>query len=132
MSVFVRSFKWVMLVSGLLTSTMFYAAFSPVAAQRSMFGEAIDGAVAQIVVRNWGVLIGCIGLLLIYGAFSEASRRIVLLLAAASKITFIGLVLVFGQQMLAFQVGTSVLIDSIIVVLFVVYLVATRGTKDVR
>jgi len=125
-SVFIRSFKWVMLVSGLLTSTMFYAAFSPVAAQQSIFGEAMDGAVAQIVVRNWGVLIGLIGLMLIYGAFSETHRRIVLLVAATSKITFIALVLLFGQQFLRFQVGTSVIVDAVIVVLFVAYLVATR------
>jgi len=124
--VFIRSFKWVMIVSGLLTSTMFYAAFSPVAAQQSIFGEAIDGAVAQIVVRNWGVLIGLIGLMLIYGAFSDTHRRIVLLVAATSKITFIALVLLFGQQFLRFQVGTSVIVDAVIVVLFVAYLVATR------
>jgi len=124
--VFIRSFKWVMIVSGLLTSTMFYAAFSPVAAQQSIFGEAIDGAVAQIVVRNWGVLIGLIGLMLIYGAFSDTHRRIVLLVAATSKITFIALVLLFGQQFLRFQVGPSVIVDAVIVVLFVAYLVATR------
>jgi len=115
-----------MIVSGLLTSTMFYAAIAPTAAQRSMFGEAIEGAVAEIVVRNWGVLVGFIGLLLIYGAFSDAHRRLVVLLAAASKVTFIFLVISFGQHFLGAQVGTSVLVDSIMVVLFVVYLVATR------
>jgi len=128
-SVFVRYFKWVMIVSGLLTSTMFYAAVSPIAAQRSMFGEVLDGAVAEIVVRNWGVLIGFIGLMLIYGAFNEANRRLVLFVAAASKVTFISLVLLFGQQFVRSQLGTSVLVDSIIVVLFVVYLVATRKTS---
>jgi len=105
---------------------MFYAAFSPVAAQQSIFGEAMEGAVAQIVIRNWGVLIGLIGLMLIYGAFSETNRRIVLLVGAASKTTFIVLVMLFGQQFLRFQVGTSVLVDSVMVVLFVAYLVATR------
>jgi len=118
-----------MIVSGLLTSTMFYAAVSPIAAQRSMFGEVLDGAVAEIVVRNWGVLIGFIGLMLIYGAFNEANRRLVLFVAAASKVTFISLVLLFGQQFVRSQLGTSVLVDSIIVVLFVVYLVATRKTS---
>jgi len=78
------------------------------------------------VVRNWGVLIGLIGLMLIYGAFSDTHRRIVLLVAATSKITFIALVLLFGQQFLRFQVGTSVIVDAVIVVLFVAYLVATR------
>ena len=129
MSVFVSSIKWIMIVSGLLTSTMFYAAFAPVASLRSNFGEALDGAVAEIVVRNWGALIGIVGLMLIYGAFSEVHRRLALVVAAGSKVMFISLVLVFGRQFLGFQVGTSVLVDSIMVVLFVVYLFETRRPK---
>jgi len=132
MTAFVRHFKWVMLVAGLLTSTMFYAAFAPVPMQQSTFGDFVDGPVAEIVVRNWGVLIGLVGLMLIYGAFDVASRRLVLLVAAASKVAFISLVLAFGQQMLDNQVGTSVIVDSIMVVLFVVYLVAAPRRQPVQ
>jgi hypothetical protein len=129
MGAFVSRFKWVMVVAGLLTCTMFYAALFPIASQQSNFGEALDGALAQIVVRNWGVLIGLVGLMLIYGAYSEPSRRMALLVATASKIAFIALVLVFGRQFLQFQVGTALIVDSVMVVLFVVYLVATRGVR---
>jgi hypothetical protein len=52
-----------------------------------------------------------------------------LLVATASKIAFIALVLVFGRQFLQFQVGTALIVDSIMVALFVVYLVATRGVR---
>jgi hypothetical protein len=97
--------------------------------QQSTFGEFVDGPVAQIVVRSWGVLIGLVGLMLIYGAFDVASRRLALLVAAASKIAFISLVLVFGQQFLQHQVGTSVVVDSIMVVLFVAYLVAAPRSE---
>jgi hypothetical protein len=127
MSAFVGLFKWVMVVSGALTCTMLYAALSPVASQQANFGEALDGPLAQILVRNWGVLIGLVGLLLIYGAFSEANRRMALLFAVASKVAFIALVLVHGQQFLRFQVGTALIVDSIMVVLFIAYLVATRN-----
>jgi len=126
MSAFVRQFRWVMLVAGLLTCTMFYAAIAPVASLQSNFGEAIDGPLAQIVVRNWGVLIGLVGVMLIFGAFSEVNRRMTLLIALVSKVAFIALVLTYGRQFLQFQVGTSVIVDSIMVVLFAVYLVATR------
>jgi hypothetical protein len=124
MSAFVRHFKWVMLIAGLLTCTMFYAAFAPIPAQESTFGDSVEGPIAEVVVRNWGILIGLVGLMLIYGAFDVASRRLALLVAAASKIAFISLVLVFGQELLEHQVGTSVIVDSIMVVLFVIYLVA--------
>jgi hypothetical protein len=124
MSTFVRHFQWVMLVAGLLTCTMFYAAFAPIPMQQSTFGDSVEGPVAEVVVRSWGILIGLVGLMLIYGAFDVASRRLALLVAAASKIAFISLVLVFGQHFLEHQVGTSVIVDSIMVALFVVYLIA--------
>jgi len=117
-----RSMKWVMLVSGLLTCTMFYAAIAPDAWLRSNFGQTIEGPVAQIVVRSWGALIGLIGLLLIYGAFREQARRIALLLAGAGKGVFIALVLSLGREFLQFQVGVSVAVDAIMVMLFAAYL----------
>jgi O-antigen/teichoic acid export membrane protein len=122
---FIKHFKWVMVVAGVLTCTIFYAAIAPLPSLQSNFGETIDGPLAQILVRNWGILIGLVGLMLLYGAFNEANRRMALLVAAASKVAFIGLVLTFGQQFLQFQVGTAVIVDSVMVVLFVAYLAAT-------
>ena len=45
--------RWIMLVSGVLTATMIYAAIAPEAALRATFGETLDGPLAQVVVRNW-------------------------------------------------------------------------------
>jgi hypothetical protein len=129
MNAFVGRFRWIMFVSGALTSTMFYAAIAPVASQQSNFGQAMNDPLAQILVRNWGVLIGLIGVMLIYGAFSEAHRRLALVVGGVSKLAFIALVLTFGQGFLMFQVGTAVLIDSIMVVLFATYLVATLRSE---
>jgi hypothetical protein len=128
MEILRRSMKWIMLVSGLLTCTMFYAAIAPEELLRSNFGQSIEGPVAQIIVRNWGILIGLMGLLLIYGALHESARRIALFTAGASKVAFIALVLSLGQPFLQYQVGISVAVDSVMVLLFAIYLVATRGT----
>lgn len=122
-----RSIKWVMLVSGLLTCTMFYAVIAPDAMLRSNFGQTIDGPVAQIVVRNWGALIGLMGLLLIYGAYQVSARRVALLVAGTSKVVFIALVLSLGQEFLQFQVGVSIAVDTVMVLLFAAYLLTTRG-----
>jgi hypothetical protein len=124
-SIFVSTFKWVMVVAGVLTCTMFYAAVDPIASQRSNFGEALEGPLAEILVRNWGVLVGLVGLLLVYGAFSEANRRLALVVASASKLAFITLVLVYGQEFLQYQVGTALIVDSVMILLFAAYLVAT-------
>jgi hypothetical protein len=74
----VGKIKWIMLISGGLTGTMLYAAVAPQAALTSTFGETLEGPVAEIVVRSWGVLIALIGGMLIYGAYDPPGRRLIL------------------------------------------------------
>jgi hypothetical protein len=64
--------------------------------------------------------------MLIYGAFNAAARPLVLLVAAASKIVFIGLVLSNGSRYLRTQAGMSIAIDSVMVVVFLAYLATRR------
>lgn len=115
----------VMVVSGVLTLTMLYAAIAPSAAVQTMFQETPEGAMAAIVVPNWGLLIGLMGGLLLYGAFHPPSRRLALVVAGASKIGFIGLVLAQGQRYLS-GVGLAVAVDSVMVLLFALFLVFGR------
>ena len=117
--------KWIMIVAGALTCTMAYAAISPQAALLSTFGETLQGPVAEIVVRNWGALITLVGAMLIYGAFKPANRRRVLVGAGLSKVVFIVLVLVYGQQYLS-HAGIAVAVDSVMICLFAIYLLGTR------
>jgi hypothetical protein len=125
---FNRIFAAVMFIAGLLTLTMLYAAVSPVAAVQSMFQETPDGAMANVVVPNWGVLIGLMGALLIYGAFHAPSRKLALVVAGASKLAFIALVLLQGERYLS-GLAAAVVVDSIMVVLFATYLVFGRTAK---
>src|SRR6187397_2342060 len=90
--------KWIMIVAGALTCTMVYAAIAPQAALLNTFGEALQGPVAEIVVRNWGALITLIGAMLIYGAFNPQVRSLALTVAGASKLVFIALVLSHGWR----------------------------------
>lgn len=117
--------KWIMLVSGVLTLTMLQAAVAPEAAMRSTFGDAPNGVLAEIVVRSWGVLIGLVGAMLIYGAYHPAVRSLVLVVAGVGKLAFIVLVLAYGQQYLA-TAWLSVGIDAAMVGLFALYLMSAR------
>lgn len=119
--------KWIMLVSGALTSTMLYAAIAPQASLASTFGETLEGSATEIVVRNWGALIGLVGGMLIYGAFDPSGRPLVLIVAGLSKAAFIGLVLSEGARYLDDQAGVAVAIDSLMIVLFTWYLLAARA-----
>ena len=123
----VTSMKWIMLVSGALTCTMLYATIAPQAALQSTFGDTLQGPAAEIVVRNWGMLIALMGAMLIYGAFNTAARPLVLTVAGLSKVTFVLLILVFGQSFLGQQAGIAVVSDLIQVSLFVAYLLSVRG-----
>lgn len=125
----VAKMKWVMLVSGALTLTMLQAAIAPSAALRATFGETLEGPLAEIVVRNWGALIALVGAMLIYGAFHPQVRELVLVIAGLSKVIFITLILTFGAQYLGHQAGVAIVVDSISVLLFIAYLVATRDER---
>ena len=115
-----------MIVSGILTLSMVYAAIAPVPALRSTFGESIDGPVADVVVRNWGALIGLMGALLIWGALNPAVRSPALTIAGTSKAIFIALVLAHGGRFLGYQAGIAVIVDLAWVVLFAAYLIGVR------
>lgn len=120
--------KWILLVSGALTCTMIYAAIAPQAALRSMFGETLEGPLAEIVVRNWGALIALVGAMLIYGAYDPPARPLILTVAGVSKLIFIGLVLSQGRYM-GQQVGVAAMIDLVMVLLYIGYLVGVRKTR---
>lgn len=122
-----RHIRWIMTVSGVLTSTMIYAAIAPDAALTATFGERVEGGLAHIIVRNWGALIAIVGLMLIYGAFSPPARPLVLAVAGVTKAIFIGLVLSQGSRYLGHQAGVAVAVDAVMVVVFGWYLLAARG-----
>lgn len=127
----VSGIKWIMLISGVLTATMIYAAIAPEAALQSTFGETLNEPVAKIVVRNWGALIALVGGTLIYGAFQPAVRPLVLVLAGVSKAIFIALVLSHGTRYLSQQAGVAVAIDSAMILLFAWYLLASLSRRTV-
>jgi hypothetical protein len=117
--------KGLMLVSGILTCTMLLAAVAPQATLRSTFGETLEGPLAEVVVRNWGVLIALVGGMLIYGAYVPPVRSLVLAVAALGKATFIGLVLAQGGRYLA-RAGVVLVCDLVMVAAFAACLVAMR------
>lgn len=125
MTFIIKNMKWVMLVSGLLTFTMFYGLFAPQAALESMFGATFTGPLESIVIRSWSALVGIIGGVLIYGFFSEPNRVFGLIVAAFSKAVFVSLILLYGQQYLI-NAAPAIAMDCLVVILAGIYLAAVR------
>jgi len=117
-----------MLVSGALTCSMVLTVIAPQMALNMMFGATLDGPLAQIMVRSWGVLVTMTGALLIYGAYQPGSRSLALILATVSKIGFVGLIFVYGQAFLA-KASLTIVIDLVMAALFVLYLLGSRPAR---
>lgn len=126
----VAKMKWIMVVSGVLTFSMIYAAVAPQAALNSTFGASLEGPLAEIIVRNWGVMIALVGAMLIYGAYKPICRPLILTLASVGKLTFITLVLTYGRQYLGSQAGVVILIDLVMVSLYLSYLVSISRSRN--
>ncbi|MCZ4323752.1 hypothetical protein [Pseudomonas anguilliseptica] len=125
MNVVIGNFKWLMLVSGVLTASMLYGLFAPQAALESMFGTAFSGQLESIVIRSWSALVGLMGVILIYGALSEKHRAFCAAIAATSKAIFVTLVLVYGQAFLG-KAAAAIIMDCVVIAATLIYLLALR------
>jgi hypothetical protein len=123
-----KNIKWIMLVSGLITCTMVFALIAPQMALEQTFGQSLEGPLAEIVVRSWGAVITLIGAMLVFGAYRPEHRSLVLVVAAVSKLVFVGLVLSIGNQYLG-KAGLTIAFDGAIAVIFVLYLLGQKSWR---
>jgi hypothetical protein len=131
MNLLANNIKWVMLVAGLLTCTMLEAVFMPEAAVANLFGETLQNPLAHVIVRSWGALITLIGLMLIYGAFNPRNRRFAAVIAACSKLIFVGLVLSAGHPYLS-NAAWVIGFDSVVAIVLLVYAFTPKGDIEER
>ncbi|MDI9244202.1 hypothetical protein [Marinobacter sp. CHS3-4] len=124
-----RNFKWVMLVSGFLTATMFYGLIAPQAALESMFGASFDGGLESIIVRSWSALVGLVGIILIYGALVERHRVFSAAMGALSKAIFVSLVMIYGQEFLG-HAAPAIIMDVVVVLATLVFFAAIRVKRS--
>lgn len=125
MGILVDNIQWVLLAAGLLTCSMIQATIAPRAMVRTYFGEAPDSPQFDLVVRNWGMLITAAGALLIWASFAPDVRLAAIALAIVTKTAFIALML--GSGVMKRQAWVALVVDTIMIVLFAAYLLATSG-----
>lgn len=128
MHAIVASMKGILIFAGLATMSMVYVALAPVAALQGMFGPTIanfGGPIVDIVARGWGALITLTGGMLLYSAFHAPSRPLALTVAGLSKLFFVVSMLIYAKEHLVGQALFAVVFDSVLIVLFALYLFAT-------
>ena len=120
-----KNIKWLMIVIGLITCTMIYPAIAPGPGLINTFGTAVEGDLANMIVRGWGLLITITGALLVYGAFHPVHRKLVMVAACCSKTWFVVLNLTLGQAYLDHAMP-AVIFDTVAVAIFVVYILTGK------
>ena len=120
----IEHYRSILIISGLLTLSMLQFALAPVRAQRSTFGEALEGPLAAIIVRGWGLLIGLTGGMLVWAAFHPETRLMVVAVAVISKVFYIGSLLAQGRRFARGFSGGTIVIDLLMIALLVTGLVA--------
>ena len=111
------NFHIVLVVSGLLTLTMLQFVFAPTRSQRSTYGEALEGPLADVVVRGWGLLISLTGGMLVWAAFHPETRELAVGVAVISKVFYLGSLVAKGGRFIKGFAGVTVLIDAVMIVL---------------
>lgn len=112
---------WILLVSGVITSSMLTAAVAPRLVFRQFFGTILDGPLGNAIMRNWGLVIGMSGLLLIYAAYDETVRIPIMLFSIVGKVFFSMQVFAAGSTLKAARGGA--IIDLVIGLVFCAYLI---------
>jgi hypothetical protein len=112
---------WILLVSGIITSSMLAAVVAPRLVFQQFFGTILDGPLGNAIMRNWGLVIGMSGLLLVYAAYDETVRTPIMLFSIVGKLFFAMQVFAAGSTLKAARGGA--IIDLVIGILFSAYLI---------
>jgi hypothetical protein len=78
----------ILIVTGALTATAFIQFMAPSWMVRHVFGENLSGTATIVLARHWGLLLFCVGGLLVYSAFQPEVREPAVVLASVEKVGF--------------------------------------------
>ena len=112
----------ILIITGLATATTLAQFIAPIQVVRSTYGEVLNSPASIAIARNWGLGVFCVGALLVYSAFHAELRTAAMTIAIIGKVGFIAGILgtpLRKQPMARFLV----VVDSIIVLLYGLYLV---------
>jgi hypothetical protein len=112
-----NNIKWTMLIAGALTCTMALAVIAPQLAMQRTFGAELEGPLAEVIVRSWGMLVTLIGAMLIYAAFRPQHRQLVLVVAMISKAALLMLIAGPGREF-AMTALPVIALDGLMVLIF--------------
>ena len=128
MTLITSNIKWILIIVGALTATMAYAAIAPQGAMMSSFGATLEGPLANIIVRSWGLMVTLIGAILILSAFRPKYRRLVMSAAAIGKLFLVALIVIEGGAIMTAALPV-VIFDGLVVLIFAAFVLGGHANK---
>ena len=111
----------ILIVTGAVTAVALIQFIAPSQVLRMIFGETSSQAISLALARHWGLLIFCVGMLLIYAAFHPSVRDPAMVFAATEKVALGAGVL--GTSLRRHAVAAAIAAgDSIIALIYIIYL----------
>ncbi len=126
MNILIDNMQWVLLVCGLMTASLVQGIIAPKSIWRTWFGENEPNPTAVMLMRSWSTMVVISGVFLIYAGFHPEMRPPALLVAGVGKAMFVILILSDAKRFLKGQAVLAVVVDSLMVVIFAAYLLATQ------
>jgi hypothetical protein len=114
----------ILIVTGVFTALAFGQFVAPSKLLRLVYGQVQADAAGLMLARHWGLLVGCVGLLLIYAAFEPTVRVPFMIFAMIEKIALGAMIL--GSDLRRQALAAAVAIgDLLISLIYAVYLMET-------
>jgi hypothetical protein len=111
----------ILIITGAATTIALIQFIAPAQVLRMIFGEAPVDPVSLALARHWGLLIFCVGVLLIYAASHASVREPAMVFAATEKVALGACVL--GTSLRKHPVAVAIGIgDSLIALVYIVIL----------
>lgn len=123
----VENIQAILVVCGLVTATMLQFTLMPRRAARSFFGETVDGPMAEVAVRGWGLLIALTGGMMLWAAFHPETLTLAIGVTLISKVFYMGQLMTKGGRFLKGMAGVSVLLDLVMAALLATWMWAEHG-----
>jgi len=123
----VDNIQAILVVCGLLTASMLQFTVMPGRAARSTFGETVEGALGDVVIRGWGLLIALTGGMLLWAAFHPETRTLAIGVALISKVFYMGQLIARRGRFLKGMAGMTLLIDLVMAALLASWMWAEHG-----
>lgn len=111
----------ILLIAGILTAGLLIGVFVPQLVLGALLGVDEPSPAVVLMARHWALLIGLVGVLLIYAAGHAEARFPVLVAGAVEKLLFVAMIFLtpLRRRLVAAFAATA---DAIMTVLFIVLL----------